>query len=100
MIVARNVPAIMTFLSEIVKIGLLSSVSLAHCRELVQLKEENESGISFSTLVSALFSDIFSIGKQFINLLPEVLLLRWVNYHLKKSGGVPPITNLSLNILY
>jgi plastin-1 len=74
-----NVPDIMTFISEIVKIGLLSSVSLAFCRELVQLKEENES------------------GKQFLNLLPEMLLLRWVNYHLKRSG-VAPVTNLSLSI--
>lgn len=40
----RNVPAIMTFISEIVKIGLLSSVSLSYCRDLVQLKDEGETG--------------------------------------------------------
>lgn len=76
-----NVPDIMTFISDIVKIGLLSTVSLSYCRELVQLKDENES------------------SKQFLNLLPEVLLLRWVNYHLKRSGAsVPPVTNLSLSV--
>ena len=108
-------PATMTFISEIVKIGLLSSVSLAHCRELAQLKEDNESGLFLDLRKDNKINILYPLGKQFLNLQPEVLLLRWVNYHLKRAGGraagadgagghgavavAPPITNLSLNIL-
>ncbi len=54
---------------QIIKIQLLSLISLKNFPELVVLLEEGET-----------MSD-------FMKLHPEVILLRWLNYHLKKAGS-------------
>lgn len=63
---------------QIIKIGLLRHVSLEAHPELHQLREEGEDDLS--------------------NLPPEELLLKWMNYHLKKSGHSYQVTNFSDDI--
>eukprot|EP00697_Spironema_sp_BW2_P011483 gnl/Spiro4/27185_TR13521_c0_g1_i2.p1 gnl/Spiro4/27185_TR13521_c0_g1~~gnl/Spiro4/27185_TR13521_c0_g1_i2.p1 ORF type:complete len:640 (+),score=193.86 gnl/Spiro4/27185_TR13521_c0_g1_i2:37-1920(+) len=61
---------------QIIKIRLLSGVTLANHPELCRLLGENED-------ISAL-----------LRLSPEQVLIRWVNYHLARAGSARRITNL------
>ena len=70
----------MDVIYELTKIGLLSSISVTNYKELLQLKDGSE---DFAT---------------FRGLLPESLLLRWVNYHLAKAGSKSQIKNFSEDI--
>jgi len=36
--------------------------------------------------------------KQFVNVAPEVNLLRWFNYHLRQAGSPRLVNNFSLDI--
>jgi len=54
---------------QVIRIGLMSDINLAHHPELYRLLEEGE--------------DL----KDFLKLPPEKILLRWVNYHLKNAGS-------------
>lgn len=65
---------------QIIKIQLLSQISLKECPELVALLEEGE------TLAA------------FIKLHPEIILLRWVNYHLRQAGSTRVIHNFGSDI--
>jgi len=60
---------------QLVKIQLLNAISLKNHPELIRLLEEGEE-----------LADL-------LKLTPEQLLLRWVNYHLKKSGSSKRIKN-------
>jgi len=60
---------------QLVKIQLLNAISLKNHPELIRLLEEGEE-----------LADL-------LKLTPEQLLLRWVNYHLKKSGSTKRIKN-------
>jgi plastin-1 len=60
---------------QIIKIQLFSQISLQNFPELVVLLEEGES-----------MSD-------FMRLHPEVILLRWLNYHLKRGGSTRRVNN-------
>jgi len=65
---------------QIVRIGLMSQITLAHHPELFRLLEPGE--------------DI----NDLLKLPPEQILLRWVNYHLKKAGSSKRINNFSGDI--
>eukprot|EP01035_Chromulina_nebulosa_P021439 gene21439-27770_t len=65
---------------QIIRIQLFHSITLKNHPELVVLLEENE------TLAS------------FIKLPPEMILLRWVNYHLTKAGSSKRIKNFGNDI--
>ena len=65
---------------QIIKIQLLSMISLKYHPELVVLLEEGEE------------------LQHFIKLPPEQILLRWVNYHLSKAGNPKRITNFGADI--
>eukprot|EP00761_Pharyngomonas_kirbyi_P011416 gb/GECH01011441.1/.p1 GENE.gb/GECH01011441.1/~~gb/GECH01011441.1/.p1 ORF type:complete len:610 (+),score=136.96 gb/GECH01011441.1/:1-1830(+) len=65
---------------QIIKIGLLSAIDLKNHPELVRLLEEGEE-----------LSDL-------LKLPPEVLLLRWFNYHLKEAGHNRRVKNFSGDI--
>lgn len=73
----------MTFISEIVKIGLLTAVSLSHCRELVQLKEESETG----TFQKCTIDDIIT-NKITRKTIPQFVTRGYV----VKMGQLPPET--------
>eukprot|EP01121_Diplochlamys_sp_Union-15-3_P013330 TRINITY_DN4119_c0_g1_i1.p1 TRINITY_DN4119_c0_g1~~TRINITY_DN4119_c0_g1_i1.p1 ORF type:complete len:523 (+),score=101.08 TRINITY_DN4119_c0_g1_i1:38-1606(+) len=65
---------------QIVRIGLLAKLNLTMHPELYRLLEPGE--------------DI----QDFLKLPPEQILLRWVNYHLKKAGSPKRIHNFSGDI--
>jgi len=65
---------------QLVKIQLLNSISLKNHPELIRLLEEGE------TL------------EDLMKLTPEQLLLRWFNYHLKKSGSSKRVKNFGPDV--
>eukprot|EP01112_Ceratiomyxa_fruticulosa_P022221 TRINITY_DN8075_c0_g1_i4.p1 TRINITY_DN8075_c0_g1~~TRINITY_DN8075_c0_g1_i4.p1 ORF type:complete len:491 (+),score=115.86 TRINITY_DN8075_c0_g1_i4:335-1807(+) len=69
-----QVTPVLDYCFEVLRVGMASKVDLGHCKELIQLKEGEET------------------AKQFRNLPIDTILLRWLNYHLKKEG-LPVATN-------
>jgi len=65
---------------QVIRIGLMSDISLTSHPELYRLLEEGE--------------DL----KDFLKLPPEKILLRWVNYHLKNAGSDRRIQNFGKDI--
>lgn len=65
---------------QIVKIGLLSKISLNNCPELFRLLEEGET-----------LDDL-------MKLTPEQILLRWFNYHLKAANHPRRVKNFGADI--
>jgi len=65
---------------QVIRIGLMHQINLKSHPELYRLLEPGE--------------DI----KSFLNLPPEKILLRWVNYHLKNAGSDKRIHNFSGDI--
>jgi len=53
----------------VVQIGLFAAINLVHHKELVALLEEGET-----------LDDLMLLA-------PEQILIRWVNYHLKRAGA-------------
>lgn len=71
----------MSVLVQINRILALKSFTLKDCAELIALQFEDED------------------DEDFAKLTPEQLLIRWVNYHLKKAGQpMDPIKNLGKDI--
>ncbi|ESO97491.1 hypothetical protein LOTGIDRAFT_203020, partial [Lottia gigantea] len=71
---------ILGVLWQIIRIGLLSDIDLAHHPNLVALLREGE-----------------EIG-DLQRMSPEQILLRWVNYHLERSGCPSRVNNFSEDI--
>ncbi|CAL1545073.1 unnamed protein product [Lymnaea stagnalis] len=71
---------VLGLLWQIIRIGLLSDINLAHHPGLIHLLEEGE------TL------------EDLQKLTPEQILLRWVNYHLRRAGTNTRIKNFSEDI--
>jgi len=65
---------------QIIRVGLMSDISLSEHPELYRLLEEGE--------------DL----KAFLKLPPEKILIRWVNYHLKNAGSERRINNFGGDI--
>jgi len=65
---------------QIIRVGLMSDISLSEHPELYRLLEEGE--------------DL----KSFLKLPPEKILIRWVNYHLKNAGSDRRINNFGKDI--
>jgi plastin-1 len=65
---------------QIIRIGLLSQITLTNHPELFRLLEEGE-----------------EIG-DLLKLPPDQILLRWFNYHLKKAGHTRKVNNFSKDI--
>ena len=70
---------ILAVLTQLVKLIAHKTISLKDCPEIMRLAEEGEE-----------LSDI-------LNLAPEKILLRWVNFHLK-AAGQPPVANLGKDL--
>jgi len=66
---------------QVIRIGLMSDISITEHPELYRLLEDGE--------------DI----KDFLKLPPEKILIRWVNYHLKNAGSDRKIANFSKDIM-
>ncbi|CAH2052554.1 unnamed protein product, partial [Thlaspi arvense] len=65
---------------QIIKIQLLSDLNLKKTPQLVELVEENQ--------------DV----EELMGLAPEKLLLKWMNFHLKKAGYEKQVTNFSSDV--
>ncbi|XP_076472201.1 plastin-3-like isoform X1 [Babylonia areolata] len=75
-----KVHLVLGLLWQIIRIGLLSDINLAHHPGLVALLREGET------------------IEDLIRLSPEQILLRWVNYHLENAGVDRRISNFSEDI--
>lgn len=71
---------VLGLLWQIIRIGLLSDINIAHHPGLILLLEEGEC-----------LEDLFKLS-------PEQILLRWVNYHLRNSGCDRQISNFTSDI--
>ena len=79
-IIEKKAHLVLSVLWQLIKMQLLASITLQQVPELVLLLEEGEE------------------LKSLLKLPPEAILIRWVNYHLAKSGTERRIKNLSSDI--
>ncbi|CAK9163877.1 unnamed protein product [Ilex paraguariensis] len=71
---------VLGLISQIIKIQLLADLNLRKTPQLVELVEES--------------NDV----EELMGLAPEKVLLKWMNFHLKKAGYKKPITNFSSDL--
>ncbi|KAF2288386.1 hypothetical protein GH714_007203 [Hevea brasiliensis] len=71
---------VLGLISQIIKIQLLADLSLKKTPQLVELVDDN--------------NDV----EELMGLAPEKILLKWMNFHLKKSGYEKPVTNFSSDL--
>eukprot|EP01135_Chromosphaera_perkinsii_P004531 Nk52_evm1s288 gene=Nk52_evmTU1s288 len=79
-LIEGRVHLVLGLIWQIIKIGLLSKVTLQNHPELYRLLYDGE------TL------------EDFLKLPPDQILLRWVNFHLKNAGHAKKMTNFSSDI--
>lgn len=71
---------VLGLISQIIKIQLLADLSLKKTPQLVELVDDN--------------NDV----EELMNLAPEKVLLKWMNFHLKKGGYEKTVTNFSSDL--
>ncbi|XP_020523364.1 fimbrin-2 isoform X3 [Amborella trichopoda] len=71
---------VLGLISQIIKIQLLADLNLRKTPQLVELVDDSK--------------DV----EELMNLPPEKILLRWMNFHLKKAGYKKPVTNFSSDV--
>ncbi|KAG6520675.1 hypothetical protein ZIOFF_017735 [Zingiber officinale] len=71
---------VLALISQIIKIQLLADLTLKKTPELLELVDENH--------------DV----EELLNLSPEKMLLKWMNFHLKRGGYTKTITNFSSDL--
>ncbi|XP_022932258.1 fimbrin-1-like [Cucurbita moschata] len=71
---------ILGLISQIIKIQLLADLNLRKTPQLLELVQES--------------GDI----EELINLPPEKILLKWMNFHLQKAGYKKPVSNFSSDL--
>uniref|UniRef100_A0A5B7C3V0 Calponin-homology (CH) domain-containing protein n=1 Tax=Davidia involucrata TaxID=16924 RepID=A0A5B7C3V0_DAVIN len=71
---------VLGLISQIIKIQLLADLNLKKTPQLVELVDDS--------------NDV----EELIGLSPERVLLKWMNFHLKKAGYKKPVTNFSSDL--
>ncbi|KAK6918772.1 Calponin homology domain [Dillenia turbinata] len=71
---------VLGLISQIIKIQLLADLNLKKTPQLVELVEDSKE------------------VEELVGLAPEKLLLKWMNFHLKKAGYKKPVTNFSSDV--
>ena len=71
---------ILAVLWQIMRLCLTKKISLKDCPEIMRLAEESEQ-----------LSDL-------LKLAPEAILIRWINFHLKKIGSDKKVSNLGSDL--
>ena len=81
MCVLGNPVLVLGLLWQIIRIQLMGLISLKNVPELVLLLQEGESMASF------------------MKLNPEVILMRWLNYHLRKANSKRVAKNFTTDLM-
>ncbi|XP_065010393.1 fimbrin-5-like [Musa acuminata AAA Group] len=71
---------VLGLISQIIKIQLLADLNLKKTPQLMELVDDSK--------------DV----EELLSLAPEKMLLKWMNFHLKKAGYKKPITNFSSDL--
>ncbi|XP_042500178.1 fimbrin-5-like [Macadamia integrifolia] len=71
---------VLGLISQIIKIQLLADLNLKKTPQLLEMVDDSQE------------------VEELMGLAPEKVLLRWMNFHLKKAGYKKPITNFSSDI--
>ncbi|XP_061351081.1 fimbrin-2 [Gastrolobium bilobum] len=71
---------VLGLISQIIKIQLLADLNLKKTPQLLELLDDSKD------------------MEEFMNLPPEKILLRWMNFHLKKAGYKKIVTNFSSDV--
>jgi len=71
---------VLGLLWQIIRIGLFNQIDINHCPGLVHLLKENEE------------------MQELMQLSPEAILIRWVNYHLEKAGVNRRLNNFTSDV--
>ncbi|KAJ4975813.1 hypothetical protein NE237_000919 [Protea cynaroides] len=71
---------VLGLISQIIKIQLLADLNLKKTPQLVELVDDSQE------------------VEELMGLAPDKVLLRWMNFHLKKAGYKKPITNFSSDV--
>nr|GMC85674.1 fimbrin-5-like [Ipomoea batatas] len=76
-----NLPhLILGLISQIIKIQLLADLNLKRTPQLIELVEDSKD------------------MEELMSLPPEKILLKWMNFHLKRSGYKKQVTNFSIDV--
>ncbi|WOL13660.1 fimbrin-1-like [Canna indica] len=71
---------VLGLMSQIIKIQLLADLNLKKTPQLLELVDDNQD------------------AEELMSLAPEKMLLKWMNFHLKRAGYRKPITNFSSDL--
>ncbi|XP_073357488.1 fimbrin-5-like [Aegilops tauschii subsp. strangulata] len=73
---------VLGLLSQIIKIQLLADLNLKKTPELLELVADDNS----------------KEAEELVNLAPDKMLLKWMNFHIKKAGYKKTVTNFSTDV--
>lgn len=71
---------ILAVLWQVIRLYLTQAIDLKHCPEIMRLAEEGEE-----------LADLMKLA-------PEAILIRWINFHLKKQNVEKRVTNLGSDL--
>ncbi|CAI9088302.1 OLC1v1022602C1 [Oldenlandia corymbosa var. corymbosa] len=97
---------VLGLISQIIKIQLLADLNLRKTPQLVELVEDNSVWFCSISYIAMFFGKACTQYKmtcvqdveELMGLAPEKVLLKWMNFHLKKAGYKKTVSNFSSDL--